>query len=259
MTAPHPYRDEAAARAAWRAWADGLQLAGDPAGPLVLLGDLALWLTDTTEGERPAAVQRLADALERAAPPLFIAQPGAPAAPADGAAFGYWTPAALAAARADARHLAPAVRRKALGYYDRARAVAPGLPAVLQLLRTEWAAYGHSLTPPPAAAVFAWGALPGRGLALRAADVPALGLPVGSVTINAAGLAEIAAFLGRCHRLGREHFTPAMLRAWAADAEFQLSEGNTPTIEIKSWDALSGHTEAHTVSAAGLSWEPPAA
>jgi len=259
VTAPHPYRDEAAAYAAWRAWADGLQLAGDPAGPLVLLGDLALWLTDATGCERPAAVQRLADALERAAPPLFIAQPGAPAAPADAEAFGYWTPAALAAARADARHLAPAVRRKALGYYDRARAVAPGLPAVLQLLRTEWAAYGHSWTPPPAAAVFAWGALPGRGLALRAADVPALGLPVGRVAINAAGLAEIAAFLGRCHRLGREHFTPAMLRAWAADAEFQLSEGNAPTIELRSWDALSGHAETFTVSAAGLSWEPPAA
>lgn len=253
-----PHHDEAAARAAWRAHAAGLLLQAD-AGPLVLLGDLALWLIDATDCDRPAAVHRLADALEHAAPPLFIAQPGAPAVPADGEAFGYWTPAALAAARIDAQRLAPAARRKAMGYYDRARAVAPGLPAVLRLLRSEWAAYGHSLRPPPAAAVLAWGALPGRGLAMRAADVPALRLPVGYTKINVSGLQEIAAFLGRCHRLGREHFTPAMLRAWAADAEFQLSEGNTPTIEIKSWDALSGHTEAHTVSAAGLSWEPPAA
>ena len=43
-----------------------------------------------------------------------------------------------------------------------------------------------------------------------------------------------------------------MLRAWAEDAEFQMSEGNSPTVEIKSWDAVSGHTEICTVSAAGI-------
>lgn len=75
-----------------------------------------------------------------------------------------------------------------------------------------------------------------------------------ATTINAAGLAEIAAFLAAHHKKGGEHFTPAMLRAWADDAEFQLAEGNSASIEIKSWDAVSGHAETYTVSDAGLAW-----
>ena len=71
-------------------------------------------------------------------------------------------------------------------------------------------------------------------------------------TINSVGIAEIQAFLAERHKLGGDHFTPEMLRAWADDAEFQLSEGNTPTIEINSWDAVSGHTEVYTVSNYGL-------
>ena len=74
-------------------------------------------------------------------------------------------------------------------------------------------------------------------------------------TINAAGIEEIAGVLDRCHKKGRDHFTPDMLRAWAADAEFQLAEGNSATIEIKSWDTLSGHTETFTVSDAGIDTE----
>lgn len=76
-------------------------------------------------------------------------------------------------------------------------------------------------------------------------------------TVNATGLAEIAAFLAAHHKLGGEHFTPDMLRAWAADAEFQLAEGNTPSIEIKSWDAVSGHTETFTVSDTGIDATAP--
>lgn len=73
--------------------------------------------------------------------------------------------------------------------------------------------------------------------------------------VNEKGLAEIAAFLAANHKLGGDHFTRDMLRAWAADAEFQLAEGNSATIEIKSWDALSCHTETFTVSDAGLDLE----
>jgi hypothetical protein len=90
----------------------------------------------------------------------------------------------------------------------------------------------------------------------RGADILANGeddnMPMPAV--NAAGLAEIHAFLAERHKLGGEHFTPAMLAAWAADAEFQMSEGNPPTIEIKSCDAHSGHTETYTVSDAGVEW-----
>ena len=72
--------------------------------------------------------------------------------------------------------------------------------------------------------------------------------------VNAAGLAEIHAFLAEHHKLGGDHFTPEMLRAWADDAEFQLAEGNGASIEIRSWDSASGHTETFTVSDAGHEW-----
>lgn len=74
-------------------------------------------------------------------------------------------------------------------------------------------------------------------------------------TINVTGLQEIHAFLAERHIKGGDHFTSAMLSAWAADAEFQLAEGNDASIEIKSWDALSGHTETFTVSDAGINTE----
>lgn len=73
-------------------------------------------------------------------------------------------------------------------------------------------------------------------------------------TINAIGRAEIAAFLSERHKLGGDHFTPGMIAAWAADAEFQMSEGNSPTIEIKSFASLSGHVETYTVSDAGIEY-----
>lgn len=63
-------------------------------------------------------------------------------------------------------------------------------------------------------------------------------------TINAAGIREIAEFLAARHKLGADNFTAAMLSAWAADAEFQMSEGNTPTIEIRAADSVSGHADA---------------
>jgi len=71
-------------------------------------------------------------------------------------------------------------------------------------------------------------------------------------TINTAGLAEIHAFLAANHKKGGGHFTPDMLRAWAEDAEIQLGGGNPPTIEIKSWDSVSGATVEFTVSDAGV-------
>ena len=74
-------------------------------------------------------------------------------------------------------------------------------------------------------------------------------------TINSIGIAEIQAFLTARHKLGGDHFTPAMLCAWAKDAEFQLGEGNSATIEIKSREAVSGHTETFTVSDAGIDTE----
>lgn len=74
-------------------------------------------------------------------------------------------------------------------------------------------------------------------------------------TINAAGIAEIGAFLAERHVKGTDHFTADMLRAWAADAEFQLAEGNSASIEVNSRDSVSGHAEVFTVSDAGIDTE----
>lgn len=73
---------------------------------------------------------------------------------------------------------------------------------------------------------------------------------VTSCTVNEKGLAEIHHFLAEHHKKGRDHFTRAMLLAWAADAEAAAEGGNPPHIEIRSWDSVSGHAEVFVVSEA---------
>jgi bifunctional pyridoxal-dependent enzyme with beta-cystathionase and maltose regulon repressor activities len=70
-------------------------------------------------------------------------------------------------------------------------------------------------------------------------------------TINQIGLEEIRIFLAENHKLG-EAFTQDMLNAWVADAEFQMAEGNLPSIEIKSWDSIHGYTQEYTISKSGI-------
>lgn len=74
-------------------------------------------------------------------------------------------------------------------------------------------------------------------------------------TVNEAGLGEIKDFLAKNHKKGGDYFTRDMLQAWAADAEFQLGEGNSATIEIRSWDAVRGATIEFTISEAGIDSE----
>jgi hypothetical protein len=76
-------------------------------------------------------------------------------------------------------------------------------------------------------------------------------------TINETGLVEILDYLAANHKKGRAHFTPDMLRAWAAEAEFQLAEGNPASIELKSWDSVHGYTQEFTVSDAGITQGKP--
>lgn len=64
-------------------------------------------------------------------------------------------------------------------------------------------------------------------------------------TINEKGLAAIAQWLAEKHKrpadvAGREG-------AWASDAEQSMLNGNPPLIEIRAWDAVSGHTECFRV------------
>lgn len=79
-------------------------------------------------------------------------------------------------------------------------------------------------------------------------------------TINAAGIEEIRAFLLANHTTpdlyeGTTKFTMDMLRAWAADAEFSLSEGNDAGVELKARDSIHGRTQTFTVSDAGVDTE----
>jgi len=71
-------------------------------------------------------------------------------------------------------------------------------------------------------------------------------------TINSNGLAQIKKFLSGHHKLGGAHFDEAMLAAWAADAEYQMSIGNPPTIEIRSFDATDGRAIEYTISVDGV-------
>ena len=80
-------------------------------------------------------------------------------------------------------------------------------------------------------------------------------MQVTKFTVNEQGLNEIKEFLAANHKEGGDHFTRDMLRAWAADAEFQLAEGNQATIEIKSWESVHGCTQEFTISNAGLDAE----
>lgn len=76
-------------------------------------------------------------------------------------------------------------------------------------------------------------------------------------TINASGIEEIRAFLMDNYKNpelfeGTDSITMDLLRAWAKDAEFSLSEGNDAGIELKSWDSIHGRTQTFTVSASGV-------
>jgi hypothetical protein len=70
--------------------------------------------------------------------------------------------------------------------------------------------------------------------------------------VNERGIEEIRQFLSENHKKGGDHFTRSMLKAWAADAEFQLDEGNPPIIELKSWDSVHGRTQTYTISDEGI-------
>jgi len=73
--------------------------------------------------------------------------------------------------------------------------------------------------------------------------------------INANGLEQIAAALGQYHKLGRDHFTPAMLSAWATAAEDHFNNGNGCHFEIRSFDTNSGSPVEVTITTEGYDVE----
>lgn len=70
-------------------------------------------------------------------------------------------------------------------------------------------------------------------------------IPVHTVTDE--GIEGIHDWLGHASKLGRDHFDDAMLAAWAAEAERSLGDCGQASIELRSWDTVSGHTETYTV------------
>ena len=74
-------------------------------------------------------------------------------------------------------------------------------------------------------------------------------------SINDIGIQEIRTFLAENHKLGGDHFNHAMLRAWAADAQFSLAEGSDAGIELRSFESVHGRTQTFTVSDAGIDTE----
>lgn len=75
--------------------------------------------------------------------------------------------------------------------------------------------------------------------------------------INAKGLEEIRVFLIGCHKDGYLYYddmpdSAKMLNAWAQEAERQINNGNPPSIELKAWDSVAGHTIEFTISNEGV-------
>lgn len=58
--------------------------------------------------------------------------------------------------------------------------------------------------------------------------------------VNKTGMNDIANALGKYHKLGKNHFTAAMLTAWAQDAEHNFAEGRGCYFEISAHDSKSG-------------------
>lgn len=69
--------------------------------------------------------------------------------------------------------------------------------------------------------------------------------------INAHGLEQIAQALDAHHKLGREHFTPAMIGAWASDAERHFTDGDGCYFEIRAMDSATGAPVLVTIPDSG--------
>ena len=77
--------------------------------------------------------------------------------------------------------------------------------------------------------------------------------------INTNGAEQIAAALGKHHKLGLDHFTPSMLAAWASDAENSFVDGNGFAFEISAADARLGAAVVVTITPEGYDVEEVAA
>jgi hypothetical protein len=69
--------------------------------------------------------------------------------------------------------------------------------------------------------------------------------------VNEQGMKEIREFLVANHKDGGE-VTDESVLAYAAEAEEHMAAGNPPTIEIKSYESVRGHTQELAISPEGV-------
>lgn len=69
--------------------------------------------------------------------------------------------------------------------------------------------------------------------------------------INEIGMELIRAWLTERMKNGH-NLGNAEILAWARDAEFQLGEGNPPSIELRASESVSGRTETMTIPQEGI-------
>jgi len=70
--------------------------------------------------------------------------------------------------------------------------------------------------------------------------------------VNEYGVQQIRQFLVDNHKRG-DALTDDQVKAWVEGAEFQLAEGNAPTVEIAAAHSVNGYAVTYTVSDAGVS------
>ena len=75
---------------------------------------------------------------------------------------------------------------------------------------------------------------------VRASAFLGLGEEMPVARINKLGLKQIAEALGEHHKLGRSHFTPEMVGAWASEAEGHFNHGDGCYFEIRGFDSNTG-------------------
>jgi hypothetical protein len=69
--------------------------------------------------------------------------------------------------------------------------------------------------------------------------------------INANGLAQINGFLSTHHIAGGD-IPDHILESWAYDAEYELSKGRPPCIQLRSWEAIDGCAREFRISDSGI-------
>lgn len=72
-----------------------------------------------------------------------------------------------------------------------------------------------------------------------------------NITITPAGIEQILQILGANHKLGRDHFTPNMLAAWAREVEDHAMDTGEAYLEIRAADSVFGRTMTFTITPAG--------